>query len=298
MISGFPAPAGRHPRRLPRAGSFCGLLATLALLTTGSSPVSAQVLRGRVIEADSTQPIRYATLDMLDDRSQVVATERSDSLGVFQIRSWTPGKYRLRVSALGYEGVLSDPLELATGDVLELTVRLHPDAIPLDPIVVEARARASLAELALSGYYGRRDAGRRLGLGRFFDRGAIELRSGGTITDILATIPGVRIFQVPNCSAPLISMAGNNFSRFNAIEYGSLVRPSSASDPCNPTWVCRANVYVDGVQMEFNESTSIDLLVPLDWVEAIEVYRRAAEVPAEFLSRANCGVVAIWTRRG
>jgi hypothetical protein len=57
-------------------------------------------------------------------------------------------------------------------------------------------------------------------------------------------------------------------------------------------------VYVDGVQMQFNESTSIDLLVPLDWVEAIEVYRRASEVPAEFLSRANCGVVAIWTRHG
>jgi hypothetical protein len=268
------------------------------MLAVGMAPASAQILKGHVVEADGGRPIPYVTLELIDDRSQVHSGVSADSLGAFQLRSWVPGKYTLRASALGYKGILSEPMELGTRDVLQLTVRLHPDAIPLEPIVVVARARVPLAELALSGYYGRRDSGRRLGLGRFFDRGAIELRSGGRLTDILATIPGVRIFQVPNCSSPLISMAGNNFSRFNDVEYDSLLRPSYASDPCNPTWVCRANVYVDGVQMEFNESTSIDLLVPLDWVEAIEVYRRASEVPAEFLSRANCGVVAIWTRHG
>jgi hypothetical protein len=50
--------------------------------------------------------------------------------------------------------------------------------------------------------------------------------------------------------------------------------------------------------MHFNETVSIDQTVPMQWIETIEVYRRASEVPAEFLSRANCGVVAIWTRRG
>ena len=43
-----------------------------------------------------------------------------------------------------------------------------------------------------------------------------------------------------------------------------------------------------------------DFVMPQD-VEAIEVYRRASEVPAHFggMSTATqCGVIAIWTRRG
>jgi hypothetical protein len=70
------------------------------------------------------------------------------------------------------------------------------------------------------------------------------------------------------------------------------------SDSCKPASVCRANVYIDGVMQSFDEAISLDQTVPMDWIEAIEVYRRAAEVPAEFLGRATCGVVAIWTRRG
>ena len=77
-----------------------------------------------------------------------------------------------------------------------------------------------------------------------------------------------------------------------------LVRLTTMAEACKPASVCRANVYVDGVQMGFDETISVDQTVPMEWVEAIEVYRRASEVPAEFLGRATCGVVAVWTRRG
>jgi hypothetical protein len=43
-----------------------------------------------------------------------------------------------------------------------------------------------------------------------------------------------------------------------------------------------------------------DVVIPAD-VEAVEVYRRGSEVPAHFggMSTATqCGVIAIWTRRG
>jgi hypothetical protein len=268
-----------------------------ALLLALPSALGGQIVHGRVVEAENGLPVRHATLELLDARSQVVSRVSVDSLGVFRVRSWHAGKYSLKTFALGYATVTSDVIELATGDILELTVRLDTDAVPLEPIVIKARARATLAEIALSGYYDRRDAGARLGLGRFFDRGAIAGR-GRKLTDVLATIPGVRILRVQNCPVPLISMAGNNASRLTEVQVDQLVRISGFSEACNPVSVCRANVYVDGVQMAFDETISIDTTVPLEWVEAIEVYRRASEVPAEFLSRATCGVVAVWTKRG
>jgi hypothetical protein len=66
--------------------------------------------------------------------------------------------------------------------------------------------------------------------------------------------------------------------------------------------ICRqVNLYLDGLLLSKNAGVplpDIDQFVPVEWVEAIEVYRRPSEIPAEFLGNAACGVVAIWTRRG
>lgn len=270
---------------------------TAFLLLGGPAALRAQILVGRVVDAESGQRIPHADVELLNDRDQTITRVGGDSAGVFRIRSWHAGKYRLRTNVLGYETVTSDLLELATGDIIELTVRLAPNAVPLEPIVINTRARASLAELALHGYYDRRDSGRRLGLGRFLDRGAID-RRGRRLTEVLATVSGVRVLRVQGCPVPLISMAANNALQLEDRNDSTLIRLGLVSDACNPASVCRANVYMDGVQMHFDETISIDQLIPMEWIEAIEVYRRASEIPAEFLSRANCGVVAIWTRRG
>ena len=268
-----------------------------AVLLCTPALADAQVVLGRVVESENGQPIRHATVELQDDRGQVISRLPVDSMGVFRMRSWHAGKYRLKTQAIGYTTVQSEMLELATGDLLELTVRLATNAVPLEPIVIKARSRASLTEIAMSGYYDRRDSGKRLGLGRFYDRGEID-RRGRKLTDVLSTIPGVRVLIVQNCPVPLISMAGNSASRLEDIKTDQLVRMSTLNEACKPASVCRANVYVDGVQMAFDETISINQTVPMEWVEAIEVYRRAAEVPAEFLGRATCGVVAVWTRRG
>ncbi len=276
---------------------FRALLVALPIAFALKAPAHAQVVLGHVVEAELSAPIKHATLELLNDRAQVISRVNVDSLGVFRIRSWHPGKYRIRTSALGFVTVTSDFMEVATGDVIDLTIRLDAKAVPLEPVVVNVRARASLSEIAMAGYYDRRDAGQRLGLGRFFDRGAIA-RRGRKLSEVLATIPGVRVLYVQNCPVPLISMAGSSATRLEETQTDQLVRINTMTEACKPAHVCRANVYVDGVQMSFDETISIDHRVPLDWVEAIEVYRRAAEVPAEFLSRATCGVVAVWTRRG
>src|SRR5688500_16777362 len=150
---------------------FCG-----ALLCVAPARLAAQGVVGRVIEAEGSQPIKHATIELLDDRAQVVTRVTVDSLGTFRIRSWQQGKYRLSTQAIGFKTVASDILELATGETVELTVRLATNAIPVEPITIKARSRANLTDIAMRGYYDRRDAGQRMGLGRFLDRGAIALR--------------------------------------------------------------------------------------------------------------------------
>jgi hypothetical protein len=136
---------------------------------------SAQLIHGRTIVASANQPIRNASIDLLDDRDRVLNSVLTDSAGSFRLRAWAAGKFRVRASMLGYKAVTSDLLELATGESFDLAVKMNVDAVPIDPITVVSRSRNSLTEVALRGYYDRRDAGRRIGMGRFLDRGEIVI---------------------------------------------------------------------------------------------------------------------------
>jgi hypothetical protein len=69
---------------------------------------------------------------------------------------------------------------------------------------------------------------------------------------------------------------------------------------------CRPAVYVDGTYVFGGRNTPAgtegdridDYVIPTE-VEAVEVYDSPGSLPAEFGgSRAGCGVVVIWTRRG
>jgi hypothetical protein len=167
-------------------------------------------------------------------------------------------------------------------------VRLAPEAVPIEPITVVGRSKASLREIALRGYYDRRDSGNRIGMGRFLDRGEIE-RRGTKLSDVLRQVPGLRILYNA-CRNPVIVVASN--------PTGTNRLSGPTRDSCNPQSVCAVSLYLDGMLLQDDGRVSVDQVVPLDWVEAVEIYRRPAELPAEFLGSGACGVAAIWTRRG
>ena len=66
---------------------------------------------------------------------------------------------------------------------------------------------------------------------------------------------------------------------------------------------CNPAVFLDGALVrpggtEHRQYTPFNQIVDPDMVEAIEVYRRATEVPARFSGEwATCGVIAVWTTR-
>jgi hypothetical protein len=61
--------------------------------------------------------------------------------------------------------------------------------------------------------------------------------------------------------------------------------------------VCNPVIWMDGVKIGNDPVMFRDITGPE--IDAVEVYRGAAEVPGEFSGGdARCGVVVVWTRRG
>lgn len=114
------------------------------------------------------------------------------------------------------------------------------------------------------------------GFGSFFSRQDIERLHPYDVVSLLQWVPGV--------------MPRKNGVRFARCD----------------GWGAKVQVYVDGVRMSkpgfsIGNGDSGDLVsdalhgVPISAIEAVEVYRGVAQIPAEFLDDA-CAVVAIWTK--
>ncbi|MEE4382073.1 MAG: hypothetical protein V2J02_08780, partial [Pseudomonadales bacterium] len=123
------------------------------------------------------------------------------------------------------------------------------------------------------------------GLGHFIEREEIERRVPTRATDILRGTPAIRLADIGG---------GRRDVRLN-------VQTTFGND-------CEPRIFVDGMLargrgvVELDEKSaperSLDFLVNITDVEAIEVYARTSAVPAQYggLDTA-CGVIVVWTRR-
>ncbi|HEV2129941.1 MAG TPA: Plug domain-containing protein [Longimicrobiaceae bacterium] len=107
-------------------------------------------------------------------------------------------------------------------------------------------------------------------LGAFVTRADIEKQRAHTTTALLRRIPGVQLVPRPLGGGHTVMLRGT----------------------------CAPMVYIDGIKVRLFSGTIDDLVTP-QALEGIEVYRSAAEVPAEYSGlNAGCGVILLWTRRG
>ena len=185
---------------------------------------------------------------------------RVDSAGRFRIDGVQPGLRLFAVRALGYRPLMWS-LTLAPGQTAHGLIGLKhiETAVVLPELTVVGEQYVSSR---MSGYYQRRQ----LGFGQYIDRDAIERRNTSVMTDLLLGLPGVRVYRTDN---PFSS--GVAFLR------------------CE-----RIGVYVDGFRLWGDPGDNLSLINPAD-VEAMEIYRGASELPAEFMSD-DCGAIVIWTR--
>ena len=292
------AVACQSPRRWRALGR---LPAAVAIGTLLAVPLRAQAIRGRVLEAETEKPVPGArvTAHLVNDSAGLLAITDDD--GHFELRLRMPGAYVVDVARLGYRPQHRGPLDLQTGQVISFDVVLPVVPLTLDPVTVQARVNATMLQQA--GFYGRM----RSDFGHFITRDQIETRRARRASDLLRAIPGVSI--MPDRRFPgqvRIQMRGSHLAD------GGL---------------CSPRVFVDGLvairgdarppglpgDQQNNEEQRLygddprspepeldDVVRPND-IEAMEIYRSASQVPAEFGGNSmftRCGVIVIWTRRG
>lgn len=259
------------------------ILFLLLLAGAGVPPLSAQQSRavevqGRVLDARSSEPVPGATVVALDSYGDRIARRVTDESGSFAFEVRRRNVLRLRAGGFGYETVTTPDLHLDENDFFLLELFLDVDAVPLAPLEVVARSARRIERSPLFENFDHRVE---RGFGSYFTRDDIERIEPHRVTDLLTRIPGVHL-----------SGSGVGHRRILSIGRHQMGTGGGA---------CQVQIYMDGnlVTRRGTGDVSVDELVTPQSLEGVEIYRGLSTVPPEFLNpNSDCGVVALWTRRG
>lgn len=116
---------------LVAAGVACGL-------SVWTSPAAAQVITGRVLDAESGQPVVTAGVFLLDSERNRVDVYVADSTGNYLLEVPEAGEYSLFAQRLGYfetESPLFSVSPSSAGRTYTLDLEMRAEPIALDPII-------------------------------------------------------------------------------------------------------------------------------------------------------------------
>lgn len=276
----------------------------LAADTAARAGTGRYTLRGRVVAVEDGRALAAATVIL--GEGQDARTVVTDSAGRFVADGLAPGSLRVVVRYLGFASrtaVIAIPSPSSGGgpghapsaggtgrappggDTLGFTLRMDTRPVPLPALSVTVEGAAEdLGKLA--GFRERRARG----FGHFLDRKEIEKTPGHRLSDVLRSVPGIRVARCPGKAPPVgcwtVEPAHGPTKRLGA---GGL---------------CKFTFYVDGARatmVRYFGSAGFggldEIVGDKDDLAAVEVYTGPAQIPPQFSGvGAGCGVVAIWTR--
>lgn len=240
-----------------------------------------QLIQGKLVDETTGLPIARGIIELWADGDKPLATATTDTSGIFQLITPSPGVYALLGKQLGYQPARQPGLTLRLGDTLIVEFRLSHLAQLLDPVLVTATAkpwppakgeRQSTEELY---YRMKKFAGLRHA--EFILRDTIDAyaRKFYTIDDMIA-----RVVTTP---VPKPKPAGREFY-------------------CTGT-----TQYVDGMYMPtMTGFEDVTRTYNLEMIDLIEVYTHPS-IPAEFKAATftpgerssgwpPCRVIVLWRR--
>lgn len=241
---------------LPSGTGRCALAALVAmslLAPTLEAQSSTSSITGVVYDS-SGYALPSADVRVRGTKAQARTNER----GQYLLAAIPAGNLVLEVRRFGFHP-LDLELALQPGELREVNIELTLIATVLDTVEVEALSDLLVTPLQV---FEQRKAQYP---GVFYTREDIERRAPARASDLLRSVPGVRI-------------VGRGIG-------GAIVVMGRSR--------CRPIYWIDG---RYIPSFELDQLTPME-IQAIEVYRGPSETPPE-LNRFNagCGVIAIWTR--
>lgn len=204
------------------------------------------------------------------------ATTKAD--GIVQM-TLPPGEETFIVRRLGYQPQ-QFTLTLTAGDTLRFGAVLLPDPVQLTDIEVTAdRTNGTMIE-------GRLYTGKMRSFANRMQYSAAPRSHFFTPDDIEKLPPTARITDLLRKSGMRTQFSAGTGGRYETAL-------------CRGTYLNRspeAIIYLDGMRMNGN-GTSFDFnAIPFQQIQALEVYKGAAEIPAELVGIGADCVVMIWTK--
>lgn len=256
------------------------------------SGTSKAVLSGVVFDSARSAPLAGATVFVSGTQYSAATDER----GRFRIEGFLDGEYSVsfmhpRLDSLGTRAPLR-AVSLRAGEESVADLAVPPRGVGAvaagdlgqpDPRSAPAPAGTVGEELEvaeeprhawlLAGFYERKARG----FGIILTREDIERRRAVRFNDILRGVPGIVFISTPAGEFPAMTGAT-----------GRIIDEGGA---------CPIQYYLDGSAFEPAILGIVTEIRPQQ-IEGLEIYRRLAEVPAEYrMLNAECGVILIWTRQ-
>ncbi|MBA3561003.1 MAG: carboxypeptidase regulatory-like domain-containing protein [Gemmatimonadaceae bacterium] len=123
------------------------LSATVLLAVSAVAPAAAQIIRGKLLDDKTEKPIELAQITLIDSTGAARDAAVTDTAGDFTVRARQPGRYSLHARRLGYRADTSPPLELASGQVVDMDFLIAVRPVKLLPVRIdEKRVRNSRAQ--------------------------------------------------------------------------------------------------------------------------------------------------------
>jgi len=108
----------------------------LAMIAFGAGRVSAQQIRGRVVDQQTRQGIRGAAVTLLTADSAVVTRAETNNDGFFVLEAPSPGAYAIEVQSVGHARDLR-PVDVVEAGLTVPAFVLQSQTIELDSVAVE-----------------------------------------------------------------------------------------------------------------------------------------------------------------
>jgi hypothetical protein len=218
---------------------------------------SARVL-GRVLNA-SGAPVVGARVGLMG----ATAATLSRANGDFVLDSLPAGTQALVVRQIGYKPT-EVPVELSSRTPSRVTVKLGVFVPELSPVEVVSRRDDGLRKVGFL------DRKRSSAGGTFMDEETISKRNATQFSDLLRTVPGLRV-----------STQGNQ----------SMVQSTRSAQGSG----C-VTIYVDGAPWQQLAAGDLDSFVQPNEVAAIEVYNGISMPPQFTTTGQSCSAVVVWTK--
>lgn len=231
----------------------------VAATPAAPAPLGTAVLVGTVAST-AGKPLEGAQVLLLGTR----LAARTDERGAFRLAGLPAGTQSVEIREIGYSP-RRFAVDLTPHRESRLRAVLDERAQVLEAIEVRARKGSGIPGF---------DERQKRGLGTYVTRADIEKRGSINTTDLFRTLPGVQV--VWDGSEYVVQMA-----RSTTVGYS-----------------CPVQYYIDGTPFLASSTEDLDNLLRPDDIQAIEIYKSAAETPIEFQGTDGgpCGTIVIWTK--